>query len=250
MEVFIDMEQHNFFKHPFLEDKSILHLCDNPILCERCKTTIRKLNKFRFSDFISSVDSHSKVYLMSSRILPTDFFINFQNFPSIENLFHLIIDRSSEEIRESIKRTKILLLTNIENSIYYTYPILNIEIYFFGDLSSDSIKFLTDIGLYTFPLHTGDVAMFELQDKSFERVEMDISCQLESEVIQDTSGLFVSNPHNIYGTKSLRSQLQYLSIFNIHKVEFDDNNDVSIPNFKQFLSYNSSQENIEKHIDS
>jgi hypothetical protein len=243
------MEQHNFLKHPFIEDKSILQICDNPFLCERCELTIRKLNHLRFSDFISSIDMDSKVYLMSSRILPTDFFINFQNFNSIENLFHLIIDRGSDEIRESIKKTKILLLTYIENSHYYTYPVLNLEIYFFGDLSSDSIKFLTDVGLYTFPLHTGDVGMFEPEDKSIERIEMDISCLLDSELIQDTSGLFLSNTHNIYGTESLRSQLQYLTIFNIHDVEFDENNDVIIPNFKEYQSYNPKEKTIEKDLE-
>ena len=100
------MEEHNFLKHPFNEEKSILQLCDNPYLCQRCESTISKLNKLRFSDFISSVDMDSKVYLMSSRILPTDFFINFQNFTCIENLFHLIIDRGSDEIRESIKKQR------------------------------------------------------------------------------------------------------------------------------------------------
>jgi hypothetical protein len=243
------MEQHNFLKHPFIEDKSILQLCDNPFLCERCELTIRKLNKLRFSDFISSIDMDSKVYLMSSRILPTDFFINFQNFTSIENLFHLIIDRGSDEIREYIKKTKILLLSYIENSHYYTYPVLNLEIYFFGDLPSDCIKFLTDLGLYTFPLHTGDVGMFELEEKSIERIEMDISCLLDSELIQDTSGLFLSNTHNIYGTESLRSQLQYLTIFNIHDVEFDENNDVIIPNFKEYQSYNPKEKTIEKDLE-
>ena len=243
------MEQHNFLKHPFIEDKSILQLCDNPFLCERCELTIRNLNKLRFSDFISSIDMDSKVYLMSCRILPTDFFINFQNFTSIENLFHLIIDRGSDEIRESIKKTKILLLSYIENSHYYTYPVLNLEIYFLGDLSSDSIKFLSDLGLYTFPLHTGDVGMFGLQEKSIERIEMDISCQLDSELIQDTSGLFLSNTHNIYGTESLRSQLQYLTIFNIHDVEFDENNDVVIPNFKEYQSYQPKEQTIEKDLE-
>lgn len=243
------MEQHNFLKHPFIEDKSILQLCDNPYLCQRCESTIRKLNKLRFSDFISSVDMDSKVYLMSSRILPTDFFINFQNFTSIENLFHLIIDRGTDEIRDSIKKTKILLLSYIENSHYYTYPVLNIEIYFFGDLSSDSIKFLTDLGLYTFPLHTGDVGMFELQQKSVERVEMEISCFLESEEIEDTSGLFILNKHNIYGTESLRGQLQYLTIINIHDVEFDENNDVVIENFKEYQSYQPKEQTNEKDLE-
>ena len=165
---------------------------------------------------------------------------NKSSFSSMERLRWL---------RISIKKTKILLLSYIENSHYYTYPVLNLEIYFLGDLSSDSIKFLTDLGLYTFPLHTGDVGMFELQKKSIERVEMDISCLLDSELIQDTSGLFLSNTHNIYGTESLRSQLQYLTIFNIHDVEFDENNDVVIPNFKEYQSYQPKEQTIEKDLE-
>jgi hypothetical protein len=40
-----------------------------------------------------------------------------------------------------------------------------------------------------------------------------------------------------------------LTIFNIHDVEFDENNDVVIPNFKEYQSYQPKEQTIEKDLE-
>lgn len=222
--------EHNFLPHPHYEEKCIIQICDNPFACDKCSEMIRNINKIRLTDFMKTINSDDEVYSMSSRILPTDFYINFQNFTTIENLIYVMCEKTNLKIKNAIKSTKILIVSYLEESLYYTYPILNIDFYFFGTLNSDAIRFLTDIGRNSFPLQTGDIGMFEKIDKTIAEIEGDITYLLEAEPL-DLSPLFDDKTQNIYGTQNLKNQIQYLAIFHIHQVELDDGGECVIPNF-------------------
>ena len=229
--------EHNFLPHPHKRDKCIIQICDYPFSCNKCSEMIEKINKIRFEDFMDTIEQEVGVYKMSARILPTDFHINFQNFNTIETLLYMMIDKTNSKVKKSIKSSKILILTHLEDSLYYSYPILCIDFYFFGNLNHEAIRFLTDLGRNAFPLQTGDVGIFEKSDKSIRQVELDINEMIQSEMY-DPSDLFNEKTHNIYGTQNLKSQMQYLSIFHIHQVEFDERGEFVVPNFVNHLTHN------------
>lgn len=231
--------EHNISENPIENDKTFLKFCQNPISCDKCRLTLKTLNKLRLDNLLKGADENKSVFLMQSRILPTDFFINFQNISSIENLFSIVLDRANERILKKLQNTKVFAVTYIEESEYYKYPILNLDIYFIGNLSSEAIIYLTDIGRHTFPLYTGDIGMFEILEKSIDDIVFEINSIVESE-IDDSSGLFENLTHNIYGTESLKSQLRFLALFNIHAFEFKENNprEFEIPTFFNYFKYN------------
>ena len=219
LKVFIYMEklQHNFFESDDDKSMSVVKICDNPITCDVCDDTLKKLNILRLQDYLGEVKSFEEISNFSFDILPTSFFIGFQNFKMIEMIFEKLYQFLNQRGKKEILSLDCLLTTFTTNEIYYNYPVLQLQILFFGKITENLRKQLTEFGNYKIPLLSGDIGVLETLPNELEdlKIELGEKIYYPKDEFYD---LFQEHRHNIYGTRKLREELRFMTIYHIHPI--------------------------------
>lgn len=220
LKVFIYMEklQHNFFECENYRTLSVVKICDNPITCGVCEDTLKKLNIVRFEDYLNEVKSNYPIHTLSFDILPTSFFIGFQNFKMIEMIFEKLYQFLNQRGKKEIITLDCLVTTFATYEIYYKYPVLQIQILFFGKMSESLKKQITEFGNYKIPLLSGDIGVLENYDKELGDLKIEIGEKIYCPK-DDFFDLFEDNRYNIYGTRKLREEMRLMTIYHIHPID-------------------------------
>ena len=218
-EVFITMEKlkHNFFESDDDKSMSVVKICDNPITCDLCDETLKKLNILRLEDFLNEAKSNHPIHTFSFDIIPSSFFICFQNFTTIEGIFEKIYDFLNAKGKKEILQLDCLLTTFTTDEIYYNYPVLQLQILFFGEITENLRKQLTEFGNYKIPLLTGDFGVLETLTSQLEDLKIELGEKIyypKDEFLD----LFTDHRHNIYGTRKLREEFRFMTIYHIHPI--------------------------------
>ena len=248
-EVFINMEKlkHNFFESDDDKPKSLVKICDNPITCDVCDNTLKKLNILRFEDFLKDVKSIHPIHTLSFDILPASFFIGFQNFKMIERIFEKLYHNLNQRGKREILPLSCLMTTFTKDEIYYKYPVLQIQILFFGKMSENLKKQITSFGNYKIPLLSGDIGVFESYSKELDdlKIEMGEKIYFPKDEFID---LFHDHRHNIYGTRKLREEFRFLTIYHIHPIDLNllSNDKFEVETFKDFHLNNPISEEYDE----
>ena len=237
LKVFIYMEklQHNFFECENDRTLSVVKICDNPITCDLCDETLKKLNILRLEDYLGEVKSFEEISNFSFDIIPTSFFIGFQNFKMIEMIFEKLYKFLNQRGKKEILSLDCLLTTFTTNEIYYNYPVLQLQILFFGKISENLRKQLTDFGNYKIPLLSGDIGVFETYTKELDDLKIELG-EMIYYPKDDFFELFEDNKYNIYGTRKLREELRFMTIYHIHPIDLKllSDDKFEIETFKTF----------------
>lgn len=235
--------KHNFFESEDDKSKSVVKICDNPITCDLCDETLKKLNILRFEDFLNEAKSNHPIHTFSFDIIPSSFFICFQNFTTIEGIFEKIYDFLNAKGKKEILQLDCLLTTFTTDEIYYNYPVLQIQILFFGKMSESLKKQITEFGNYKIPLLSGDIGFFETYTKELDDLKIELGEKIYYPK-DDFFDLFEDNRYNIYGTRKLREELRFMTIYHIHPIKLkllsDDN--FQIETFTNFHKNNPISE--------
>lgn len=245
LRVFICMEKmkHNFFESEDDKSKSVVKICDNPITCDVCDDTLKKLNIVRFEDYLNEVKSNHPIHTLSFDILPTSFFIGFQNFKMIELIFDKLFQFLNQRGKKEIINLDCLMTTFTADEIYYKYPVLQIQILFFGKINEHLRKQLTEFGNYKIPLLSGDIGIFETYTKELDDLKIELGEKIYYPK-DDFFDLYEDNRYNIYGTRKLREELRFMTIYHIHPIKLkllsDDN--FQIDTFTNFHHNNPIEE--------
>jgi hypothetical protein len=218
-------------------DKVLMTICDDNE-CPVCIKSIKKMNELRKDEYIESSKKGKEIIRLSFSIPPNDFFMGFQNFSGVENIVYKIFQRIPQKHRKHIGKSNILLTTYVENSPYYTYPVLNLELWFSGKFLKDFEFDLNNIGVSILPLFAGDSGWSEKLDNFnlLNNVKTSIDRQ------DDFPELFIFSPYNPYGTQKLIDELNYLSVINYHPISTDSVFDIifSIESFREFEKVNTN----------
>lgn len=216
-------------------DKVIMIICEDNN-CSRCIKSIQKMNQIRKEDYIKSCKKSSEIIRLSFSIPPNEMFIGFQNFSGVEDIVYKIFQRIPQKHRKQIEKSNILLTTYLENSLYYSYPVLYLELWFSGKFLKDFEFDLNKEGTSTLPFFAGKSGWSEkLEDFNLlNNIQSSINRQNEF------PELFIFSPYNPYGTKKLIDELNYLSVINYHPISTDSVFDIvfSIPSFSEFEKLN------------
>lgn len=210
--------KHNFFESVDDKSKSVVKICDNPITCDVCYDTLKKLNIVRFEDYLNEVKSIHPIHTLSFDIIPTSFFIGFQNFKMIELIFEKLYKFLNQRGKKEILSLDCLLTTFTTNEIYYNYPVLQLQILFFGKITENLRKQLTDFGNYKIPLLSGDIGVFETYTKELDDLKIELGEKIYYPK-DDFFDLYEDNRYNIYGTRKLREELRLMTIYHIHPID-------------------------------
>lgn len=216
----MEKQKHNFFESENDSTLSVVKICDNPITCDVCDETMKKLNIVRFEDFLMGVKSKHPLHTLSFDILPTSFFIGFQNFKMIELIFEKLYQFLNQRGKKEIITLDCLMTTFTIDEIYYKYPVLQIQILFFGKITENLRKQLTEFGNYKIPLLSGDIGVFETYTKELDDLKIELGERIYYPK-DDFFDLFEDNSYNIYGTRKLREELRFLTIYNIHPIDLE-----------------------------
>jgi hypothetical protein len=227
--------QHNFFECENDRTLSVVKICDNPITCDVCDDTLKKLNILRFEDYLNEVKSNHPIHTLSFDILPTSFFIGFQNFKMIELIFEKLYQILNQRGKKEIITLDCLMTTFTTNEIYYNYPVLQIQILFFGKITENLRKQLTEFGNYKIPLLSGDIGVFETYTKELDDLKIELGEKIYYPK-DDLFELFEDNKYNIYGTRKLREELRFMTIYHIHPIDLKllSDDKFEIETFKTF----------------
>jgi hypothetical protein len=227
--------EHNFFKHPSENSKFLMKICDDPSECITCIERLNKLNAMRLESFLNDINPKKPIYRFSFDIIPTEFFIGFQNFSMIKVIIEKFVKFLNQKNKYSIQRLNCLMTTFTSSSFFYTFPILQIELYFFGNISKDLKRQIKDFGDLKIPILTGDVGILELIEKDTEQLKSVLIDRIDN---QDEGHFQISEKDqmNIYGSDRLKDEFQYLSIFHIHPIDLKniENQDWTIETFESF----------------
>jgi hypothetical protein len=204
--------------------------------CPVCTKSIKKMNEIRKDDYIESSKSGKDIIRLSFSIPPNEFFMGFQNFSGVEDIVYKIFQRIPQKHRKHTEKSNILLTTYVENSPYYTYPVLHLELWFSGKFLKDFEFDLNRVSTLTLPLFAGESGWAEKLD-SFNLLNK-VKSSIDNQ--EDFPELFIYSPFNLYGTQNLIEQLNYLSIINFHNIPSDSVFDIvfSIPSFREFEKVN------------
>ena len=239
--------KHNFFECENDRTLSVVKICDNPITCDVCDDTLKKLNIVRFEDYLKEVKLNHPIHTLSFDILPTSFFIGFQNFKMIELIFEKLYQILNQRGKKEIITLDCLMTTFTTNEIYYNYPVLQIQILFFGKITENLKKQITSFGNYKIPLLSGDIGVFETYTKELDdlKIEMGEKIYFPKDEFID---LFHDQRHNIYGTRKLREEFRFLTIYHIHPIDFNllSNDKFEIESFKDFHHNNPISEEYDE----
>jgi hypothetical protein len=224
-----------FYSDSETPDKVLMTICEDNE-CPVCTKSIKKMNEIRKDDYIESSKSGKDIIRLSFSIPPNEFFMGFQNFSGVEDIVYKIFQRIPQKHRKHIEKSNILLTTYVENSPYYTYPVLHLELWFSGNFLKDFEFDLNNIGVSTLPLFAGESGWAEKLDNFnlLNKVKSSIDNQ------EDFPEIFIHSPYNPYGTQKMIEQLNYLSIINFHNISPDSVFDIvfSIPSFREFEKVN------------
>jgi hypothetical protein len=226
-----------FYSDRETPDKVLMTICEDNE-CPVCTKSIKKMNEMRKEDYTESSKKGKEIIRLSFSIPPNDFFMGFQNFSGVEDIVYKIFQRIPQKHRKHIEKSNILLTTYVENSPYYTYPVLHLALWFSGKFLKEFEKDLNNVGTLTLPLFAGESGWAEKLDNFnlLNKVKSSIDNQ------EDFPELFIHSPYNPYGTQKLIEQLNYLSIINFHNISPDSVFDIvfSIPSFREFEKVNLS----------
>jgi hypothetical protein len=224
-----------FYSDRETPDKVLMTICEDNE-CPVCTKSIKKMNEMRKEDYTESSKKGKEIIRLSFSIPPNDFFMGFQNFSGVEDIVYKIFQRIPQKHRKHIEKSNILLTTYVENSPYYTYPVLHLELWFSGKFLKEFERDLNNVGTLTLPLFSGESGWSEKLDNFnlLNKVKSSIDNQ------EDFPELFIYSPYNPYGTQKLIEQLNYLSIINFHNISPDSVFDIvfSIPSFREFEKVN------------
>jgi hypothetical protein len=224
-----------FYSDRETPDKVLMTICEDNE-CPVCTKSIKKMNEMRKEDYTELSKNGKEIIRLSFSIPPNDFFMGFQNFSGVEDIVYKIFQRIPQKHRKHIEKSNILLTTYVENSPYYTYPVLHLELWFSGKFLKDFEFDLNKVGTLTLPLFSGDSGWAEKLDNFnlLNKVKSSIDNQ------EDFPELFIHSPYNPYGTQKMIEQLNYLSIINFHNISPESVFDIvfSIPSFREFEKVN------------
>jgi hypothetical protein len=224
-----------FYSDRETPDKVLMTICEDNE-CPVCTKSIKKMNEMRKDEYIESSKNGKEIIRLSFSIPPNDFFMGFQNFSGVEDIVYKIFQRLPQKHRKHIEKSNIILTTYVENSPYYTYPVLHLELWFSGKFLKEFERDLNNVGTSTLPLISGESGWAEKLDNFnlLNNVKSSIDRQYEF------PELFIFSPYNPYGTQKLIEQLNYLSIINFHDISPDSVFDIvfSIPSFREFEKVN------------
>jgi hypothetical protein len=196
------------------------------------------MNDIRKEDYIESSKKGKEIIRLSFSIPPNDFFMGFQNFSGVEDIVYKIFQRIPQKHRKHIEKSNILLTTYVENSPYYTYPVLHLELWFSGKFLKDFEFDLNKIGVSTLIFLAGESGWSEKLDNFnlLNNVKSSIDNQYEF------PELFIFSPYNPYGTQKLIDELNYLSVINYHPISTDSVFDIvfSIDSFREHEKVNTN----------
>lgn len=224
--------------HPQAEtpDRVLMTICEDNN-CPLCIKSIKKMNEMRKDEYIESSKKCEEILRLSFSIPPNEFFLGFQNFSGVEDIVYKIFQRIPQKHRKKIEKSNVLLTTYVENSPYYTYPVLNLELWFSGKFLKDFEFDLNNIGVSTLPLFAGDSGWSEKLDNFnlLNNVKTSIDRQ------DDFPELFIFSPYNLYGTQKLIDELNYLSVVNYHPISTESVFDIvfSIESFRDYEKVNT-----------
>jgi hypothetical protein len=226
-----------FYSDRETPDKVLMTICEDNE-CPVCTKSIKKMNEMRKEDYTELSKNGKEIIRLSFSIPPNDFFMGFQNFSGVEDIVYKIFQRIPQKHRKHIEKSNILLTTYVENSPYYTYPVLHLELWFSGKFLKDFEFDMNKVGTLTLPLFSGDSGWSEKLD-NFNLLN-NIKSSIDRQ--DDFPELFIYSPCNPYGTQKLIEQLNYLSIINFHDISPDSVFDIvfSIPSFREFEKVNLS----------
>ena len=235
---------HPNFKPTLQPDNSVfIELCEE--LCPKCLNGINKLNKIKIDDWTEKMDSNLPIIEFTFSITPTEDFIGLQNFSGVEDLIYLLFSKYSKKEQGAIKKSTIYLLTMLENSNYYHYPLVKMKLLIQGNWSEQMIEKLRTMGETITPVFSGKRGYLELL--SFDEMKDRLYQLWENPIDPDEFPfVFQSTKWNIYGTENLRTQLQDLGLLNLHSINskllFDKN--FEIEDFGKIKAINNSEKTI------
>lgn len=216
-------------------NKVLMELCDDT-QCPICVKSVQKMNEIRKDDYIESPKIGKDIIRLSFSIPPNDFFLGFQNFSGVEDIVYKIFQRIPQKHRKNIEKSNILLTTYLENSPYYTFPVLYLELWFSGKFLKDFEYDLNKVGTLILPLLSGESGWSEKLDNYnlLNNVKSSIDRQ------DDFPELFIYSPYNPYGTQKLIDELNYLSVINYHPISTHSVFDIifSIESFREYEKVN------------
>lgn len=235
---------HPIFKPTLNPDNSVfIELCDE--LCPRCLNSLNKLNKIKIDDLKEKMNSNLPVIEFTFSIIPTEEFMGLQNFSGIEDLIYLMFSKFSKKEQTQIKKSFIYLVTELENSDYFHYPLINLKLIIQGNWKEKMIEKLRNMGETLTPFFAGKRGYLEMV--TFEVMADRLYNLYENPIDPDDFPLvFQTTKWNIYGTESLRNEMQDLGLLNIHEIDtgnlFDKN--FQIETFRKIRQSNNPEKFI------
>jgi hypothetical protein len=239
----MNMSHPNFHQTTNPDNSVYVEFCDD--LCSKCLASIKKLNKIKLEDLKALINPSQQIMEFSFSIIPTEDFIWLQNFSGIEDLIYLLFSKFSKKEQPTIKKSIIFLATELENSNYFHYPLVNLKLIIQGNWSEQMIEKLRYIGEALTPLFTGKRGYLELL--SFEDMLHRLEELIEKPFTPDDFPLVFGNTKwNIYGTENLRNQLQDLALLQLYPIDpkllFDKNFEIDA--FKKIRNANTPEKSI------
>jgi hypothetical protein len=218
-------------------DKVLMTICEDN-QCPLCIKSIKKMNEMRKDEYIETSKKGKEIIRLSFSIPPNDFFMGFQNFSGVENIVYKIFQRIPQKHRKHIEKSNVLLTTSVENSPYYTYPVLHLELWFSGKFLKDFEYDLNKIGFSILIFLAGESGWSEKLD-NFNLLN-NVKSSIDRK--EDFPELFIYSPYNPYGTQKLIDELNYLSVINYHPISTDSVFDIifSIESFRDFENVNTN----------
>jgi hypothetical protein len=221
------MKHPNYKPTTFSDNSVFIEFCEE--LCPLCLQSINKLNKIKTDDWKQKLNSNLPIIEFSFSIIPTEDFIGLQNFSGVEDLIYLLFSKYSKKEQTKIKKSLINLVTELENSDYFLYPLVKIKLLIQGNWTEQMIEKLRNIGETLIPIFSGKRGYLELV--SFEEMADRLNKLNDNPIDPENFPLvFQSTKWNIYGTDNLRNQIQDLGLINLHSINpkllFDKNFEV------------------------
>jgi hypothetical protein len=237
------MSHPNFHQTTNPDNSVYVEFCDE--LCPKCLASVQKLNKIKLDDLRVLLNPSKQIMEFSFSIIPTEDFIWLQNFSGIEDLIYLLFSKFSKKEQPTIKKTIIFLATELENSNYFHYPLVNLKLIIQGNWTEQMIEKLRNIGEALTPLFTGKRGYLELL--SFEDMLNRLEEFIEKPFTPDDFPLvFANTKWNIYGTENLRNQLQDLALLQLYPIDpnllFDKNFEIDA--FRKIRDINNPENPI------
>lgn len=220
-----------------------VEFCDD--FCPSCMNSIKNLNKIRLFDLLNKYDRSKEILEFSFGIVSTEDFIGLQNFSGIEDLIYLLFSKFSKKEQSAINNSTIFLVTELENSNYFHYPLIKLKLVIQGKWDIKMKDRLKNIGSSLMPVFAGKRGY--LKTLTFEQLTENLNSLVQSPFDPDDFPLVFQNTKwNIYGSENLREELQDIGLLNFHQLDpvsiFDEN--YEIDSFKKIKEINNKKKSI------